>query len=76
MLLTVVELPKYLRASGKLRWARDGRGKSGGVLVFYYLHSNAMRLYLLTMFAKNERANLSRAERSAVAGLVDVLVRI
>ena len=44
----------------KLRWARDGRGKSGGVRVIYYFHSEAMPLYLLTMFAKNERANLSK----------------
>ena len=60
----------------KLRWARDGRGKSGGVRVIYYYHSEAMPLYLLTMFAKNERANLSKAERNALAGLVGVLVQI
>ena len=60
----------------KLRWARDGRGKSGGVRVIYYFHSEAMPLYLLTMFAKNERANLSKAERNALAGLVDALVHI
>ncbi len=60
----------------KLRWARDGRGKSGGVRVIYYFHSEAMPLYLLTMFAKNERAHLSKAERNALAGLVDVLVQI
>ncbi len=35
-----------------------------------------MPLYLLTMFAKNERANLSRAERNALVGLVDALVQI
>lgn len=35
-----------------------------------------MPLYLLTMFVKNERANLSKAERNALARLVDVLVQI
>ena len=60
----------------KLRWARDGRGKSGGVRVIYYFHSEDMPLYLLTMFAKNERANLSKAERNELASLVNVLVRI
>ena len=44
--------------------------------VVYYFHSEAMPLYLLTMFAKNERSNLSKAERNALAGLVDVLVQI
>lgn len=57
----------------KLRWGRDGRGKSGGVRVIYYFHSEAMPLYLLTLFAKNERANLSKAERNELARLVDLL---
>jgi hypothetical protein len=30
----------------------------------------------LTMFAKNERANLNKAERNELAGLVDELVQI
>lgn len=58
----------------KLRWGRGGQGKSGGVRVIYYVHSEMMPLYLLTLFAKNERANLSKAERNALAGLVDLLV--
>lgn len=60
----------------KLRWGRGGRGKSGGVRVIYYHHSEVMPLYLLALFAKNERANLSKAERNDLAKLVDVLVSI
>ncbi len=40
-----------------------------------YFHSEAMPLYLLTLFAKNERANLSKAERNDLAGLVEILVQ-
>lgn len=58
----------------KLRWARGGRGKSAGVRVVYYVHSELMPLYLLTVFAKNERANLSKAERNELAELVELLV--
>lgn len=58
----------------KLRWARAGRGKSGGVRVIYYFHSEAMPLYLLTVFAKSERANLAKAERNELADLVETLV--
>jgi hypothetical protein len=47
----------------KLRWSRGSRGKSGGVRVIYYFHSEGVPLYLLTLFAKNERANPSKAER-------------
>lgn len=60
----------------KLRWGRSGQGKSGGVRVIYYFHSDAMPLYLLTLFAKNERANLSKAERNELAKLVDILVKV
>jgi len=66
-----------IRSTGgvrKLRWGRGGRGKSGGVRVIYYFHSEHMPLYLLTLFAKNERADLSRAERNELARLVDILV--
>ncbi|WP_372716725.1 type II toxin-antitoxin system RelE/ParE family toxin [Immundisolibacter sp.] len=57
----------------KLRWSRGGRGKSGGVRVIYYFHSETMPLYLLTLFAKNERTSLSKSERNVLAGLVDLL---
>ena len=60
----------------KLRWARGGRGKSGGVRVIYYFHSGAMPLYLLTVFGKNERANLSQAERNELAGIVGILKKL
>ncbi len=60
----------------KLRWGRGAQGKSGGVRAVYYFHSEAMPLYLLTLFAKNERANLSKAERNDLHGLVEVLVSI
>jgi hypothetical protein len=43
----------------KLRWARPGMGKSGGARVIYYYHNENMPLYLLTIFSKGEKANLS-----------------
>jgi len=58
----------------KLRWARGGRGKRSGVRIIYYVYSDAMPLYLLTLFAKNERANLSKVERNDLADIVDALV--
>jgi hypothetical protein len=60
----------------KLRWGRGGQGKSGGVRVIYYFHDDAMPLYLLTLFAKGDRANLTKAERNELAVLVTLLVQI
>jgi len=58
----------------KLRWKRSGRGKSAGVRVIYYFHSERMPLYLLTVFAKNERADLTQKERNELSKLVKILV--
>ncbi len=59
----------------KLRWARSGRGKSGGVRVIYYFHSQEMPLYLLTLFGKNEKANISREEINNLSRMVKELVK-
>ncbi|HEV7370701.1 type II toxin-antitoxin system RelE/ParE family toxin [Arenibaculum sp.] len=53
----------------KVRFALRGRGKSGGVRVIYYYHSRNVPIFLLTLFAKNEKANLSKAERNALAAV-------
>ncbi len=58
----------------KLRWARSGGGKSGGVRVIYYFHDEFMPLYLLAVFGKNEKANLSKEERNLLAKSVKKLV--
>ena len=58
----------------KLRWRRGGKGKSGGVRVIYYFHSERMPLYLLSVFSKNERADLSQSERNGLAAMVELLV--
>ena len=58
----------------KLRWARGSKGKSGGVIVIYYFHSEIMPLYLLAAFGKNEKANISAEEKHLLSKLVKELV--
>ncbi|MDO9317566.1 MAG: type II toxin-antitoxin system RelE/ParE family toxin [Gammaproteobacteria bacterium] len=58
----------------KLRWGRAGIGKSSGVRVIYYFHDDTMPLYLLAIFGKNEKANLSKQERNDLAKAVKELV--
>ncbi|HFC53119.1 MAG TPA: addiction module toxin RelE [Gammaproteobacteria bacterium] len=57
----------------KLRWARGSKGKSGGIRVIYYFHSQKMPLYLLAAFGKNEKANLSSEEKRLLSKLVKEL---
>ena len=58
----------------KLRWRRGGQRKSGGVRISYYFHDEGMPLYLLTLFAKGDRANLTKGERNELAELVGILI--
>lgn len=59
----------------KIRWARGDRGKSGGVRVIYYFHSEEMPLYLLALFGKNEKANISVEEKNILSKAVRELVK-
>ena len=59
----------------KVRWAREGKGKSGGVRVIYFYYNEGMPLYLLTLYDKSEKDNLSAAERNDLTKLVHMLLR-
>jgi len=43
--------------------------------VIYYFHSESFPLFLLTVYAKNQKANLTKAERNEFKSLVHLLVR-
>lgn len=57
----------------KLRWAAQGKGKSGGVRVIYYYHNKTMPLFLLTVFGKGEKANLSDSECDELSKVTSLL---
>jgi hypothetical protein len=59
----------------KVRFAIAGRGKSGGVRIVYAFHNPRFPVYLLTVFAKNEKDNLSKAERNTLRKVVEALFR-
>lgn len=107
MLITIVELPEFIKRSEKillkderdellyylscnpksgsliqgtggirkLRWSSKGKGKSGGCRVIYFYYNENIPLFLLTIFGKNEKINLSKAERNELSKLVKELVR-
>jgi hypothetical protein len=57
----------------KLRHRKPGKGKSGGYRVITWFGGDDIPVFLLTVFGKNERANLSKAERNALASLTGQL---
>ena len=65
-----------IRATGglrKLRWGLGSRGKRGGARVIYYFHSELMPLYLLAVYSKGERDDLSADDRRELRKLADHL---
>src|SRR5437867_3676962 len=58
----------------KLRWGLEGRGKRGGARVVYFYHGAGMPLFVLSAYAKNERADLSHDDRREFKRLTAQLI--
>ena len=54
----------------KLRWRMPGRGKRGGARIIYYWKVARGRLYLLFLYPKNVRSDLTRAQLRALRKLI------
>ena len=50
----------------KFRWKRPGTGKSGGYRVVTFYAGVDLPVFLLNVFTKGDRANLSKAEQNAL----------
>ncbi len=59
----------------KFRWATLGRGKSGSVRVITFYSGPPVPVFLLTVFGKGEKINLTRAERNELRKALGELVR-
>jgi hypothetical protein len=53
----------------KVRFGFGGRGKRGGARVIYLFGGDDVPVFLLAAFAKNEKADLTAAERTALGKL-------
>jgi mRNA-degrading endonuclease RelE of RelBE toxin-antitoxin system len=63
-----------IRGSGglrKMRWRASGRGKRGGLRMIYYWRADRDRIYCLTLYAKNEMADLSAPEIRLLRDLME-----
>ncbi|WP_236631945.1 type II toxin-antitoxin system RelE/ParE family toxin [Endozoicomonas montiporae] len=50
-----------VRGSGgvrKVRWAPEGKGKSGGVRVIYYWKKSEHEMWMLTIYSKSDQASI------------------
>jgi len=75
-LLADPETGNRIPGTGGLRKYRiplEGRGKSGGARVCYYDSSGTKKIYLITVYEKNKKDDLSMGERNQLKQLVKQL---
>lgn len=58
----------------KVRFAKPGKGKSGGYRIITFFTGENLPVFLLTVFGKGEKANLTKAERNGLEKLTKALV--
>lgn len=54
----------------KCRFKRPGTGKSGGYRIVFYYAGQDVPLFLLNVFTKGDRANLSKADQNTLHGIL------
>ncbi|MDE1901779.1 MAG: type II toxin-antitoxin system RelE/ParE family toxin [Alphaproteobacteria bacterium] len=57
----------------KIRFAGRGKGKSGGYRVITFYAGKDIPVFLLSIFSKGEKANLSQAERNELKQVLGLL---
>ena len=57
----------------KARWARSGMGKRGGVRAVYSFVVRADLVYMLDIYAKNEKSDLTPADKRELRAIVSTL---
>jgi hypothetical protein len=59
----------------KVRVAGRGKGKSGGYRVITFYSGKDLPVFLLAIYSKGEKANLSRTERNELKSILGDIVR-
>ena len=75
VITTGPERSPVVSGSGGLRKMRfapaaSGGGKSGALRICYFLIDEAARVYLVTLFSKSEKSNLSPGDIREIASLI------
>jgi hypothetical protein len=72
-LLLQPNLGSAIRGGGglrKLRWARKGQGKRGGLRVIYFWDEPSETFYMLSVYRKSEQEDLTAQQRKLLTRLV------
>jgi hypothetical protein len=70
------ETGKMIKKTGgvrKMRWAVKGKGKSGGIRVLYIDFISYEKIYLLMVYPKSKKENITDNEKKVIRKLVEEL---
>jgi hypothetical protein len=61
----------------KLRWGdpRRGKGRRGGLRIIYYYFLSDQQIWLMTLYGKNEAADLTPKEKKALKNVIETELR-
>jgi len=74
---TLVAYPEsgtLIQGSGglrKIRWGIASKGKRGGIRAIYYFKNNKNQIFMLMVYAKNERSDLTKEQLSLLKKVVE-----
>jgi len=60
----------------KVRFAGEGKGKSGGYRVISFFSGTDVPVFLLNIFAKNEKSDLTPGERRTLKNILADIVKV
>jgi mRNA-degrading endonuclease RelE of RelBE toxin-antitoxin system len=55
----------------KIRWAGSGRGRRGDIRVIYYWATAKRQVYMLTVYGKAERSDLTKKQLAALRKAIE-----
>jgi len=55
----------------KIRWGIASKGKRGGVRAIYYFATSRNQIFMLMVYAKNERSDLTKEQLSLLKKVVE-----
>jgi hypothetical protein len=73
---TFRELGNVISGSGglrKVRWSAQGKGKRSGARVIYYYGGDHMPLFMIAIYTKSEKSDMTRAELKMATKLINAL---
>lgn len=61
-----------------MRWAdpRRRKGRKGGLRIIYFYFESEQQIWMMTLYGKNEAADLTPSEKKALKAALDVELKV